>query len=652
MPITSIKSERLERRIQEIQQFVNDRIEREPIFAAVSQELPNIADTLKQGKLTVQIVSDNRVLAQNLQNFLHNYDPLKEAYRFSPILQISKLNSTNDTSANSQLAECNILCLVIAPNQMHEIDEMQLIEKISKTPISTLVVVVEMSDVASESALQANTIKDEVSGWLQTHSNIAQKEVYSTSQSDIEMFCRSLGTLNKRKAEDIFIKQLNARVLTQLTLIEKFLIKQHRELEIEHQQAQASLSKVGGDQIRIFDETIRLINNDKASVIREIKSSVNKSETDLLDRFLDNSIIGQLHSKVYALESEIVKQKEGHIYIRLVKKIKTVNKYYVKNKEISNNYTERSTKKLHQINKKIKLTTNSLLRSYFRQSLLSKLIKFKSQPQYRIALVKEGSVDANTVLTDYYRNTLSEWAAREWKKVCNTYAKGGLFKLFQRTYERLKSFPYLNIESSDWEPSQYIDIKHFFVKPIKTTNFETSYRKISLLGFIFGRIRSNLMPFLSIGFLLSILGIASKRQIARWFFQPIYSAIETAPFPTIIILLLVIYFLLKALFETYEKHNLAEMKKAEVKLKDEIYDFYSKLIQHLTDKVRLEILSVIETKEEWMDENLKDYKQLLDQKNEAAEDNEPLNKKLIEQQREHLRRLNQELGDIRRMQRI
>jgi ClpP class serine protease len=94
------------------------------------------------------------------------------------------------------------------------------------------------------------------------------------------------------------------------------------------------------------------------------------------------------------------------------------------------------------------------------------------------------------------------------------------------------------------------------------------------------------------------------------------------------------------------------MKKAEVKLKDEIYDFYSKLIQHLTDRVRLEILSVIETKEEWMDENLKDYRQLLDQKNEAAEDNEPLNKKLIEQQRENLRRLNQELGDIRRMQRI
>ncbi len=311
-----IRSERLEKRIQEIQQFVSDRIERDQIFEAVSKELLKIADILKQGKITVQIVSYNRVSAQKLQHFLHKYDALKEAYRFSPILQIGNLNITNDTSANGQqlhkyktlqsgdritlgyekqpeestellsgyykefyqqFAECNILCLVIAPKQMHKIDQIQLIEQISKTQISTVVVVVEMPEVAGESALQANTIKDEVLAWLQSHSHNKQKiEVYSTSQSELETFCHSLGTLNKRIAEDILINQLAARLLTQLTLIEKFLIKKVTELETEIQQVQASLLIVGGDQIRKFDETIRLINNDKASSIKEIKSSVNK----------------------------------------------------------------------------------------------------------------------------------------------------------------------------------------------------------------------------------------------------------------------------------------------------------------------------------------------------------------------------------------
>lgn len=647
MPIRSIRSERLERRIQEIQQFVNDRIERDPIFAAVSKEIPKIADTLKQGKLTVQIVSDNRVLAQNLQNFLHNYAPLKEACRFSPILQISKLNSTNDTSANSQLAECNILCLVIAPNQMHKIDEMQLIEKISKTPISTLVVVVEMSDVAGESALQANTIKDEVSAWLQTHSNIAQKEVYSTSQSDIEMFCRSLGTLNKRKAEDIFIKQLTARLLIQLTLIEKFLIKQRRELEIEHQQAQASLPQVGGDRIRReFDETIRLINNDKTSVIREIKSNVNQSVIDLLDKFLGNSIISQLRSYVYALEAEIVKKKEGRIYIRLVKKIKKPKKFFLKKEKNYNNYTESSSRVFSQNqNKPLKLTTISHLQSYFRQY---KKIHIKPN----IELVQENSADANTVLTEYYRHTLSKWGAKEWENVCNIYGKGGLRKFFQTTYERLKPIPYLNIENSFYEISQYIDISHIFARLIEKPNCETSYLKIFLLTFVFSRIKNNLMPVLSICFVLSILGVASRRKIARWFFHPIYSAIETAPFPTIIIISIVIFFLFKALLQTYYKHSLAEMKRAEVKLKDELFKFYSELIEYLTDKIRQEILSAIEIKEQWMDENIKDYKQLLEQTNEAAENNQPLLRRRIEQQRENLRKLNQELGELDRLKRI
>lgn len=513
-----VRSERLEKRIQEIQQFVNDKIEQDQIFKTASQELVRIADTLNQGKLIVQ----------NLEK----------------------------------------------PNE-------------------------------------------------------------------------------RRAAEDNIIKEVTAQLSTQLTLVENFLIQQHRELEIEHQQAQASLPRVGGDQIRRFDETIKLINNDKVSVFKEIKSSVNKSVTDLLDKFLVDSIICQMHSQVYALESEKFQQQEEHIYIKLVKKSKKLNKYSVQKQEKKyNNYPEAiprsSLKKNH---KELKLTPDSLLSNYFWQSLLNKLIKFKSQSKYKIELVKVVSVDANTVLTEYYRQTLSNWAAREWRNVCNIYGRGGLGRLFQTTYERLKTFPYLNIERSDWEPSQYIDIQHFFAKQIQKPNSETSYRKISLLGFIFSRIKSNLMPFLTISFALSILGIANRREIARWVFQPIYSAFEYAPFPTIIIVILVINFLLKALLQTYNKHNLAEMKKVEVKLKEEILTFYSGLIQHLTDKIRQEILSAIEIKEQWMDEIIKDYRQLLDQKNEAAEINQPLIRRRIEQQSENLKKLKDDIDKIKRLKR-
>jgi hypothetical protein len=686
----TIRSERLEKRIQELQQFVNDKIERDQIFEAVSKELVRIADTLKQGKLTVQIVSYNQVSAQKLQIFLHKYDDLEDTYRFAPILRICDLNSANGTYVNSQqlqkyqtlrsgdritlgyeqqnegstellsdsfnefyqqLAECNILCLVIAPNQMHKLDQMQLIQKLGKTHVSTLVVVVDVPEVINETDLQVNSIKDKIRAWLQGRNDNVQKiEVYSNCESELEIFCHSLRTLTKRKSEDILIKQFSAQLLTELILVETYLIKQVRELEAIHQQDQANLQIVGGDRFRRqFDEAIRLINYDKVSIIRKIKSSVNQSVTDLLDELFCDSIIPQLHNYVDALEPEIINKKEGEIYIRLVKKTKKVNKHYIQNPgEFYNNCIKASSKISSQKKQNIFiLTTNALLSSNFWQFLLNKLIKSK----YKIILVREDSIDANTTITEYYHHTLKKWAYKEWQNVCNIYAEGGLRRFLQTTYETFKLIPCLNLEKSLWEPSQYIDISHIFARSIEKPNCKTSYRKTSLLSFIFGRLRNNLMPFLTISFSLSILGIASRRQIAQWFFQPVFSAFKYAPYPTAFILIFVIYLLLKPLFQNYYKHNLAEMKKAERKLKDETFQSYLKFVQHLTDKIRQEILSSIEAKEEWLDENIQAYRQLLDQTDQAAGSKQPLLKKRIEQQKEHLKSLNQELGELQKLKR-
>lgn len=81
----SLKSEKLANRIQEIQQFVTARIAQNDTFQAVFQELAKIADSLRQGKLTVQIVSRDSTPAQALQNFLNDCKPLLESYHFQTI---------------------------------------------------------------------------------------------------------------------------------------------------------------------------------------------------------------------------------------------------------------------------------------------------------------------------------------------------------------------------------------------------------------------------------------------------------------------------------------------------------------------------------------------------------------------------------------
>ena len=81
----SLKSEKLTNRIQEIQQFIAARIGQDEIFQSVERELTQIANSLKQGKLTVHIASREPISAETLREFLASYQPLSESYYFQTI---------------------------------------------------------------------------------------------------------------------------------------------------------------------------------------------------------------------------------------------------------------------------------------------------------------------------------------------------------------------------------------------------------------------------------------------------------------------------------------------------------------------------------------------------------------------------------------
>lgn len=58
----SLKSEKLSQRIQEFQKFVAARIDQDVTYAAISEELGKVADSLR-AKITIQIFSKFPVLA-------------------------------------------------------------------------------------------------------------------------------------------------------------------------------------------------------------------------------------------------------------------------------------------------------------------------------------------------------------------------------------------------------------------------------------------------------------------------------------------------------------------------------------------------------------------------------------------------------------
>ena len=92
------KFEKLLHRIQNVQNFVAARVNQNPTFATVAKELNKLADTLKVGKLRVQIVSESPILAESLQNLVSTRNNLAAIYQFKTVPLPSESQRTEITS--------------------------------------------------------------------------------------------------------------------------------------------------------------------------------------------------------------------------------------------------------------------------------------------------------------------------------------------------------------------------------------------------------------------------------------------------------------------------------------------------------------------------------------------------------------------------
>lgn len=97
----SVKSEKLVKHIQEIQQFVAGRSHQHSACAAIAQALEKSVASLKEGKLMLQIVSHDPNSAKALYDLLRTHESLTAAYQFrvTPLTSELQLVSPKPTAA-------------------------------------------------------------------------------------------------------------------------------------------------------------------------------------------------------------------------------------------------------------------------------------------------------------------------------------------------------------------------------------------------------------------------------------------------------------------------------------------------------------------------------------------------------------------------
>ncbi len=652
----SLKSEKLSQRIQEFQKFVAARIDQDVTYAAISEELEKIADSLK-AEITIQIFSKFPVLAQALQRFLST-EKILPLYQFKissfaeqlppaalvlhtdtkqqlsyllppnqkivigrhpqcqivvpekyvkvskrqaeirPILnsdgnttplwqiwdQIGEIKSSNGTYINGQklqgchtlqsgdritlayasecdrspefifecqsnsdsasdkldkhLTDCDILCLVVNPNQPLSIDEKQLLEKASKTYISKSIIIFDVPTPNTHlpELITANIAETEA--WLHQNSNLSvelaclslspfysnvQATVIDPEQQKSDKFHEFLEVLAKREGENIITKRVLGQLQAQIALFER-VFTAREEVLIKLQQQEEKLLEVGQSELKDkIKNSLKQVNKDKEKTFKQIKNDLSQSKAALLDEYAKKSVYHKIETFVDNLQPFVAK-RQGFKFVRLQ----------------------------------------------------SETIK------------NGGSV--NLAINNLCQSNLREWGTEEWERISNTYAEGGLNGLFQRTYATLNFIPSLKLPASLLQPIQNVDIYRILQESIVEAPDEISYQDISLVGYLLKSIRSNAM---TLGIILSVLGlfgvVVNKNEIIKGVLNSLSSLMFNIGIPpaiSIAMSLAAIIFPFSFLIAlSYDHDKTSKLEEAAAKLKKEVSSYYQSLAKSLAEKI-------------------------------------------------------------------
>jgi hypothetical protein len=117
------KSDKLMQHLKVSQKFAADRISQDATYSEILKTLNYLEGTLKSGKLPVQIVSQDKILAQTLQALLESHLPLKETYQFT----IGILPEFSDSGMPPAFPNL-ILTSIVAEEEQHTCYELSILE--------------------------------------------------------------------------------------------------------------------------------------------------------------------------------------------------------------------------------------------------------------------------------------------------------------------------------------------------------------------------------------------------------------------------------------------------------------------------------------------------------------------------------------------
>ena len=309
-------TKRLVNKVEQINDYLVDRIEREPNYHDFIQELKLIITNFQQTKLNIKFVSKFVTLAEQLKQISQQQFTDRSLYKFQTVSDLSNIDNI--------LENCDVLCLVCdSQTNICQLDK-KLIRRASKRNICQTILTVERVKDERHKAFQNNC--PGIRNWLarQNYHNI---KMFFLSL-DLEQNCDLSEQINNyyyflekllfnREAKlEASINQIITQKVTQL------LTQHKRTVWHQIQQTKIDLRNLQQEYSQHKSSLLLQDNQNKQqNSFKKLKQKIDREKINIVNPFIPDSLIYKVSKLVDRSEVSLLKESQQQ-YLHLIIKEK------------------------------------------------------------------------------------------------------------------------------------------------------------------------------------------------------------------------------------------------------------------------------------------------------------------------------------------
>lgn len=352
------------------------------------------------------------------------------------------INVLSQQNYNSNIAEAELVFLVIHPSNELSLSEQKLVEQISKASIFGFIIVVDTSETDPSQAPSINANLASIQSWVESqfpqlangleiislplapfYPNIPFNPLTPAVAEQFHTFATPFINLAKNQGAKLLENRISQQLQAQIQQVEEILNNQENQLKNEIQLTEASLNNRTLEYWR--DHSVKVkkqIDESRDEFFREARTYFSRARDDFSTDFIPNSLVQKVDVFVNSLEP-VVNRIDNSVCIQL-----------------------------------------------------------KS----------ENEQELHTAMIDFCQAELTAWGSQQWEQICRSVGNNGLEGLRRNAYSQLNCFPEFQLTNTFASLSSHIDFSPHFKMIFSEAQADISYNESS--GDSFGGIAKSNCP--------------------------------------------------------------------------------------------------------------------------------------------------------------